>query len=352
MLNRYLLKEINIIFFAITGIFLLLIVGNKSIDLIKNTNLLVIPAFFLIKLIVLNIPFAISLILPMAYTLAVLFSLIRFNISGEFVVILAGGKSHKSIFLPIFLFGILYTLFGLFLTLYLAPLAQNTSLRLMDFEERKVDFSFITPKLMQNFDGRGIYVTSVNEEKTELYQVLLFENKQNGWEIIKAELAKQIIVQDKYRTLVLEKGTSYKIPNKDLSVEKMDFTSSGKIIGEISQPSEPQVLQALSLKDLLEKNSLSSKAQVQWRLAIPLLLPLLLFVAYSLSIMDKRNSSYKNLFPVLLLILVSIFACFGLERSVAKGDISLFPGVFYIHIILSFISFFLVKHKKIFSKKL
>lgn len=352
VLNRYLLKDINIIFFAISTIFLVLIIGNRTIDVLKSANLVSIPLSFLFKLISLNIPFALALVLPLAFIAATMLSIMRFSLAGEFVVMLAGGKSYKSIFLPIFLNSIFYVGFGLFLTLYLAPLAQNTSLKITQEQERKVDFEFVRLKTMQKFDSKGIYVGSTNEDKTQLYDVILFENSSTGWEIIKAKLAKQIIIQDKYRSLVLEEGKSYKIPNVDLAIEETSFKTSSKIIGEISKPSEPQVLQALSLKDLHKKNTLDAKAQIQWRIAIPLLLPFLLFPAFALSLIDKRNASYINIFPIFLLILIGIFACFGLERSVAKGDLSLYPGIFVLHIILGLGGYFVVRYKRIFTDEL
>lgn len=352
MLNRYLLKDINANFFAISVIFMILILGNRSIDLIKNTNLIKIDLLFLFKLIILNIPFALVLVLPLAFTAATMFSIMRFSMGGEFVVMLAGGKSYKSIFFPIFLNSLVYMAIGLFLTLYLAPLAQNTSIRIMQAEERKVDFSFISPKIMQSFDGRGIYVADISADKKQLYKVLLFENTQEGWEIIKADLAKQIVIQDKYKSLILENGKSYKIPNEDLAITEMIFKVSGKVLGEIRKPSEPQRLQALSTKDLIQKKSLATKAQVQWRLGIPLLIPFLLFPAFALSLIDRRNSNYMNIFPMFVLVLVSIFACFGLEKSVAKGDLSVYPGIFFLHIGLGIFAFLTLRYKKVFQKEL
>lgn len=352
MLNRYLLKDINTNLFAISAIFMILILGNRSIDIIKSTTLVRVDLIFLFKLITLNAPFALALVLPLAFTAATMISIMRFTMGGEFVVMLAGGKSYKSIFLPIFLNSLFYMVIGLFLTLYVAPLAQNTSIRIMQAEERKVDFSFINPKVMQSFDGRGIYVADISQDKKHLYQVLLFENTQEGWEVTKADLAKQVVVQDKYRSLVLENGKSYKIPNKDLAITEMTFKFSGKVIGEIRKPSEPQRLQALSTKDLIQVNSLATKAQIQWRLSIPLLIPFLLFPAFALSLIDRRNSNYINIFPMFVLVLVSIFACFGLEKSVAKGDLVVYPGIFFLHIGLGIFAFLTLRYKKVFQKEL
>lgn len=120
-LERYILRQI----LGPLGFFMLVLTGIiwlsqslRIIDIVVNNGQ---GAQVLLELAALQLPFAMSIVLPFSATLATVYALNRLTAESELIAALAGGASRGRLARPVLALGLIITLLLSFVTLYLMP---------------------------------------------------------------------------------------------------------------------------------------------------------------------------------------------------------------------------------------
>jgi lipopolysaccharide export system permease protein len=91
---------------------------------------------------------------------------------------------------------------------------------------------------------------------------------------------------------------------------------------------------AIPTLDLLDIGTIEAKAELQWRLAIPLSLPFLVLIAVPLSAVDPRQGRFGKMLPALLLYLGYFLLLLASRRVMEDGKLPSFVGLWWVHLVM------------------
>jgi lipopolysaccharide export system permease protein len=93
-------------------------------------------------------------------------------------------------------------------------------------------------------------------------------------------------------------------------------------------------VEMLPTNELLGSDDPASIAELQWRLSMILLVPVVAFVAVPLSRVQPRQGRYSKLLPAAILY-AAYFVLLQLSRDrVSEGDLAPLPGLWWVHLLV------------------
>jgi lipopolysaccharide export system permease protein len=263
-LDRYILREYLVPFFASTVIFVLLLQFNFAIFLFKTLNVNAIPSIALVQLILYKTPDLIRLTLVVGIALASSLAISRMARESEFVAMWSSGVSVLRTLRPVGLVGILVSVANFFVMNNLLPPAEREFQRLWN----ELLLIGIAPdfrsNVVVNLQNYNISIKDVSREKDgsmSLNHLNIFENpnEKEHWfyETEKGKYSQGV--------WTLEKPTIYRVKDDQLVLAR----SNGQLVinERITVPDMyllPET-HASSLSDLevARKNHLKEKASTR-----------------------------------------------------------------------------------------
>ena len=108
------------------------------------------------------------------------------------------------------------------------------------------------------------------------------------------------------RYLILNNGTRYLGQPGELNYQSIQFKSYGMKIEEVGGEEISIDHESMSSRALWEDGSLEARALLQWRISLPLILPVMTLLAVSISRVNPRQGRFAHLFPAMLVYVASI----------------------------------------------
>lgn len=136
------------------------------------------------------------------------------------------------------------------------------------------------------------------------------------------------------QTLVLENGMRYATEDQAAEYQVMQFDSYQLQIKEQEGTEYTRKLEAYTTSELLAEDDPEAAAEWQWRLAIPLAMPLLTLIAVPLSRVNPRQGKFARMAPALLIYLGYFLLLMAARSAVADGVIPPIIGLWWIHLLL------------------
>jgi lipopolysaccharide export system permease protein len=84
---------------------------------------------------------------------------------------------------------------------------------------------------------------------------------------------------------------------------------------------------------LLTSDSAEDIAALQWRLSLPMTVPIVAIIALTLSRTDHRRGRYVKMAPAFLIYLFYLMLLTNARAQIEKGEAAIFPGMWGIHLI-------------------
>ena len=134
--------------------------------------------------------------------------------------------------------------------------------------------------------------------------------------------------------LVLEKGTQYEGSTVANDYQIVQFDEYAVTIEEPDSQAQRKKMVAIPTLELWDMDSIEAKAEMQWRIAIPLSLPFLVLIAVPLSAVDPRQGRFGKMFPALLLYLGYFLLLLASRRVMEDGKLPSFIGLWWVHIVM------------------
>lgn len=320
IIDRYLLREVAASVLAAGVILLLVTVGGAVADLLAKIARGRIPADLLFTLIGLRSVGALTILLPLAILLGVLFGYGRLWRDSEMAVLQSSGLDLGGLLRPLALFVLpAMILLGL-VSFWFAPAADRLSQQLMQEASRSLIIAGLEPGRFVNLPGRDgvIYVGEMSADGTQ-FKRLFIENerpekgqadKESGKTRIDVITATQgflyhdadgigryIALQDGFRVegklgeddfrLMRFARNDIKLPDGESDTNEITAKRSAPT-GVLLRASDDPVM----------------RAELHWRLAAPLSVLVLTLLALPLSKSSPREPRYARLLLALLAWLV------------------------------------------------
>ncbi|NHI01216.1 LPS export ABC transporter permease LptF [Oceanimonas sp. MB9] len=330
---RYLFRETLKTQLAVLFVLLLIFISQNFIDVLGKAASGEIPGALVGRLLLLNLPEMATLMLPVSLFIGILFAHGRLYAESEMTVMKAVGMGPRSIMRATLVLALLWTAVALFNSLWLNPWAKTQVYQLREEVKADPGFAVLREARFMSLDGGRIvgYVEELEEgeEGNRLNRLFVVQQGQ-------AQRAPAIVVADGGRLherddgqwLTLEQGYRYSgTPgNREFDVAEFDEYSA------YIRPSEVEAVQsrieAQPSLALLGMEELPQRAELQWRLALPLSMLVLTLVVVPLAVVNPRQGRYAKLLPAILLYLAYFLLQSASRSAMEGGSLPPTPGLY------------------------
>lgn len=351
ILYRYITREILTTTLAVGSILMLVIVGSRFARFLDRVASGRLSLDILGYLTLFYTPYALQLIIPLSFVLAVMLTFGRLYMESEMSVIQSSGVSQWQLMKLVLLLGFVIASLTALSSLYITPKAKFASEMLMQEQQEKTGFESIAPGQFTRLNKQTVFVSQLSEDKTLLGRVLIAQAEKDKTTLALAERGyQQVSDGSRSRFLILEDGWRYELPNVDLTSNFLEFDSYALRVGVYSPPSVQEQVAMLPLHKLWADKSLPAQVELQWRLGLPALVIVMVFIALPLTKVNPRQGRFMAILPVLLLELIFLGSLMSLQGVINKGQWPIWPGMWLVHAIFLLLGLLLCWRRGVFKK--
>lgn len=272
-------------------------------------------------------------LLALTVYLAVLLTFTRWYRDSEMVIWLAAGFPLTRWLGTVVRFAAPLVLVIGALSFFLTPWSAERSREIRSQLDQRDDVSLITPGAFNESAkaDRVFFVEAMGDKVGDVRNVFVSSVKDGQTSVVATATGRAEVNERGEQFLVLEHGRRYELPAQDQAFSVMEFERYGVRIG--TRPIEtPQLsTHATPTHLLLSIGTPSAKAEILWRLAMPLSALILALLAVPLSFVNPRAGRASNLVVALLIYTVYSNLLGVCEAWVAQGRMPFGLGVWVVH---------------------
>lgn len=343
ILFRYLTREILTSLSLITSLLFLILISNEFVHYLNQVAYGKFAANILWKLIILESPRFLTILLPFSLFLAILFTYGRLYADNEMTVLNACGFSLGQLTrlsLP-FIFLLFFIVAGL--NLWLNPFLLSYRNKLLTQKGIAVELQTLQPGSFQqtNQGNRIIYVESVSADHKSVKNLFLAQinpkkipQEITPWTILSANSGYQTLNPDtKEPFFVAVNGKRYQGTPGQMEYYITTFLNYGVHINLASTtPNKQQdALSSIALWKASPTHKARYFSELQWRLSAPISILLLALLAIPLSRVNPRQGKYLHLLPAIGIYIIYLNLLLAGRDWIENGSISYNLGLWPIH---------------------
>jgi lipopolysaccharide export system permease protein len=330
IISRYLTKQILQVTTATTFILLAIVVLSRFLKYLAQASQGEIDPAVLALLISYRIPEFIQLILPLALLLSILLAYGRMYAENEMTVLSACGLSTRRLLGITLISSVLVSVtVGLF-SFTLTPWGLVNTASLLEAQKELNEFDVMVPGLFQNISQgeRTTYTEEIIDD--EMQNVFMHES--DSGRVTVANTAIPSEDEEGRRFVLFSDGsvseseadnagfllTQYgemgvRIPNREISI---DVTVEEKAMATVA---------------LWQSDEPAHAAELQWRISLVLLIPVLTLMAVPLSRVNPRQGRFAKIVPAVFLYILYFGLLLVSRDMTASGDLPMIIGLWWVH---------------------
>ncbi len=330
IISRYLTRQILQVTAATSFILLAVVVLGRFLKYLAQASQGEIDPGVLIVLMSYRIPEFIQLILPLALLMSILLAYGRMYADNEMTVLSACGLSRRRLLGITLISSTLVAITVGLLTLMLTPLGLVNTDSLLEAQKDLNEFDIMVPGLFQNISRgeRTTYTEAIEDE--EMQNVFMHESSTG-----RVTVASTAVPSED------EEGARFVLFN-DGSVAEND--EQGYVLTQFGQMGVRIPAREISINESVEERSMATGAlwrsrkpahlaELQWRISLILLIPVLTLMAVPLSRVSPRQGRFAKLVPAVLLYIVYFGLLLVSRDLTASGDIPVMLGQWWVHVV-------------------
>jgi lipopolysaccharide export system permease protein len=336
ILDRYILREVLVSWLAITGGLLVVLLTHQLARVLERAAENQYPQSVVFQLIWLSVLQYLPILVPIGLLLGIVLAFGRLYHDSEMAASLACGVGPSILYLPVSLVAGVATVIMAALTLFVGPnaLAQTLSLRSSALQQGQ--FAPIAPGRFRTFGGNEavVYAENVGDDGT-LTNVFVERDREGRVEVALAQRARHTASQNgQTHTITLYDGERFEGVPGSPKFRIMRF-SENTIPIQVPKISDSVVsLEAVRTRDLLKSRQLESRAELHWRMALPVMCLVLTFIAVPLSRLRPREGRYGRVVLAVVLYFVYIQLMSAAKVWIARGTVPEWVGLWWVHAVV------------------
>ncbi len=348
---RYITKEVVVAFSVITLILLLIVLSNRFAAYLAKAATGELPIKLVFHIVGLYTPELLSYLIPLGLFIAILFTYGRLYADSEMIVLFACGVSLRRIINLTIALALVIALLTGWLTLWCVPKVALLREKILAEGEAFGVMQSLLPGRFQSFaEGRLVfYIEDVSSKQDNIKGVFIAERptdlsiNESSWAFITAEDAK--IKRDEKTHdfyLVLNKGHRYQGLPGTANYTLVSFEEYGRTIPHAAPPIPSDSLRLKESVNLFTSRDPVETAELQWRLSLPLTVPILALLAVPFSRVRPRQGRFAKFLPAIGVYIIYYNLFTVSKRWVASGVLPAFIGVWWVHLLFLLIGLSLV----------
>lgn len=339
LIFRYLAKEVFVTLVSLTMILLLIFMSNQVVIYLNRAATGGIPGMFIMKLMLLELPNFLSLLLPLGFYVSLLLAYGRLYAESEMTVLRACGYGEGQLLKHTLIMGFFVALITI-LMMAASPLIAYQRAKLLQTTGVQTLIQTLVPGRFRALSGgeQVFYLESIRRDHRQAKHLFVARQVKEKlgvqWDIVRASealLETDPVTQEEY--IVLKDGKKYQgLPGQ------ADYQTAEFERYRMRLPHPQQVvkndLRTARFSTLLPLNNPDRKkqAELQWRLSVPLMVLTLSLVAVPLSRVNPRQGKYARLFPAIVLYILYANLMFIARDGIVSGKIPGWLGLWWLHV--------------------
>jgi lipopolysaccharide export system permease protein len=286
-----------------------------------------------------NALFYFNILLSVAVFLTVLLTLSRWYRDSEMIVWFTSGQGLTDWLKPILWFASPFLVAIVVLSLWLSPWAEQRRLEYERQLESREELSVLAPGLFKEFRQAKmvVFIESINSFNGTIKNVFLHSIGGDKDVTTVARTGRLEDAPNGDRFIVLEDGRRYEFDPATSELRTAEFERLGRRIEPAEVRSLPLSVKAMPLPVLVATDGAVERAELFWRISVPISAFLLVLLAIPLSYVNPRMGRSYNLFVAGLMYMV-YSNCLNIVQSViAQGKLSVLAGLLIVHSIAAIV---------------
>lgn len=182
------------------------------------------------------------------------------------------------------------------------------------------------------------YTERLSDDRVQLGGVFISEKrfsqdktKDRGISVLVAEKGRQEVQADGNRYLILENGYRYDGNPGQADYRAIKYDTYGVLLPKPEVSSDITEREAIPTSELFKSDALRERAELQWRLSLPLLVFIVTLMAVPLSRANPRQGRFLKLLPAILLYMAYLTILIAARGALEKGKMPIALGLWPVH---------------------
>lgn len=355
LIFRYLAKEVFVTLVALTTILMLIFMSNQFVRYLNRAASGQIPVMIIMKLMMLELPNLMGLLLPLGFYVAILVAYGRLYAESEMTVLQACGFGMGRLLKQTLVMAVIVTIVVAALMIWVSPVIATARGKLLRTTGIQTLIQTVVPGRFRSVSGgrQVFYVETMSRNHKKARHIFLA--KQGGkkhpfqWDILWAD---QAFAQTDPNThedyLILQNGSEYEGQpgHADFQVAHFAEYKARLPHPDFNLHDDMRTISTAKLLPFLNTD-LKKAAELQWRLAIPLMVVPLTLIAVPISRVNPRSGKYAKLLPAIVLFIVYANFIFVARDWIIQAKIPVWLGIWWLHALVALIGIFLFWRSKV-----
>lgn len=320
---------------AVTVVLLVIMIGNVLARSLSRFGDGGVPVELVLTLVAVTSISLLVTLIPLGLYLGIMLAHGRFYRDNEMAVMHACGVGWLDLMRPTALVGLCGALAIALLTVYASPWAARYEQQIKQTLRETSALSLLSPgRFAETSDGSAVlFVREANEARTRFRDVFMY--RERGDQMPALDTAKEAYYQrdeasgDEYLVLSDGRTTLGKAGDADFTIT--EFRTQG-VLRPPDDPIEPRLYtKGKTLTQLWGSSDPEDRAELQWRVSIPLAALLLALLAVPLSHTSPREGRFGKV-AVAILIYIPYANLLVLARKwIESGTLPVWVGLWPVH---------------------
>jgi len=282
-----------------------------------------------------NALFYFNILLSVTIYVTVLLTLVRWYRDSEMIVWFTSGVGLSACLRPIMWFGAPFFLAILVLSLYLSPWAEQRKLEYERQLESRDEITLLSPGLFREFRRANlvVFVESINTFDGTIRNIFLQSIEDGKDATTVARSGSLQVAANGDRFIVLDEGRRYEGKPGQAEFRIVEFERLGRRIEPAELRALPTSTRAIPTTILIALDGPVERAELFWRLSVPISAFVLTLLAVPLAYVNPRIGRSFNLIAAAFMYML-YSNCLNIVQSfIAQGKLAFLPGLVLPHAI-------------------
>jgi len=345
ILGRYVLREVVVTWLAVTGVLLIILLANEVVGVMERAAANQYPQSMVLELIGLSSLQYLSIVIPVGLLLGVVLAFGRLYHDSEMAAALACGAGPQLLYAPVALLAVVVAGGLAWLSLVLAPQATAQALSLRNAALRAGQLAPIASGKFRTF-GAGtkavLYAQTVARDGT-LGDVFLERNDGPEVEVALAGRATHSVTADGL-THILTLYDGERLEGAPGSPEFRIVRFAEHVV-TLQVPAITDVvrdLEARSTGALRHSRDRAERAELHWRISMPIMCLVLALIAVPLAKLRPRQGRYARVWVAVLIFFVYYNLATTGKTWIVRGTLPEALGLWWTHAVVALLALLVI----------
>ena len=334
IIDRYVLREILLTCGAVTAVLILVLATNSLAYMLGKVVEGRLAADVLMPLFLTNFANYLVTMIPLGLYLGLLLTLGRLHAESEMAALGSCGIGYGRLYRPVMIAGVLAALLASVMAIWVSPWAKRIEADVEAQMESRSELAGIAPgRFNRAADGNVVLFVESIDEDGSLQQVFVEATDDEGnSHLVRAERAvERRDPQSGASFLVFEQGHRYSGTPGTAEFRAVSFERHGIRLSRPQSRSVSVGRGGKTMAELWRSDHRADRAELEWRLTMPIACLLLALAAVPLSHTTPRQGRYGKIALGLLLYLAYSNLLVVARNNLSDGNVPTELGMWWAH---------------------